>query len=58
MWARIDSVPDAELWETHRALKASLVQFVRREVTDQRHRNGYPEDAGEGGRRRRSIPTR
>ena len=22
MWARIDSVPDAELWETHRVLKA------------------------------------
>ena len=32
MWARIDSVPDAELWETHRVLKAALVRFVRRRV--------------------------
>ena len=29
MWARIDNVSDAELWETHRVLKAALVEFVR-----------------------------
>lgn len=44
MWARIEGVYDAELWETHRTLKASLVQFVRREVAAQRKRDGYSED--------------
>lgn len=44
MWAHIDRVYDAELWETHRTLKASLVQFVRREVGHQRRRDGYSED--------------
>jgi glycogen phosphorylase len=44
MWSRIDSAPDAELWETHRMLKAALVRFVRRKVTEQRTRNGYSED--------------
>jgi hypothetical protein len=36
MWARIENIPDAELWETHRALRANLVNFVRREVSAQR----------------------
>jgi glycogen phosphorylase len=44
MWARIDNVYDAELWETHRTLKANLVAFVRREVAKQRRRDGYPDD--------------
>jgi len=44
MWARIENVSDAELWETHRTLKASLVKFVRREVVAQRRRDGYSED--------------
>jgi starch phosphorylase len=44
MWARIDSVHDAELWETHRVLKAALVHFVRRKVTEQRQRAGFPAD--------------
>jgi len=44
MWARIDNVSDAELWETHRVLKAALVEFVRRKVSEQRQRAGYPED--------------
>jgi starch phosphorylase len=44
MWARIDKVYDAELWETHRTLKANLVSFVRREVAAQRRRDGYGED--------------
>jgi starch phosphorylase len=44
MWARIDGVHDAELWETHRVLKAALVHFVRRKVSEQRQRAGYPED--------------
>lgn len=44
MWARIDLVYDAELWETHRTLKADLVRFVRREVAGQRRRDGYSQD--------------
>jgi len=44
-WARIQDVHDAELWETHRVLKADLVQFVRRKVTEQRQNNGYPEES-------------
>ena len=44
MWARIESVLDAELWETHRTLRANLVSFVRREVTAQRRRSGLPEE--------------
>ncbi|MCG5054443.1 MAG: alpha-glucan family phosphorylase [Myxococcales bacterium] len=39
-WARIDEVDDAELWEVHRILRASLVRFVRREVGDHRSRVG------------------
>jgi len=44
MWARVDAVPDAELWETHRVLKAALVRFVRRRLGEQRRRNDYPEE--------------
>ena len=44
VWGRIDNVPDAELWETHRVLKAALVQFVRRRVSEQRRRADYPEE--------------
>ncbi|MGD0837237.1 MAG: alpha-glucan family phosphorylase [Polyangia bacterium] len=44
MWARIDGVSDAELWETHRTLRAALVSFVRREVAAQRQANGLGED--------------
>ena len=44
MWARIDSVYDAELWETHRTLKATLVNFARREAEAQRRRNNHSEE--------------
>jgi starch phosphorylase len=43
-WSRIDGAPDAELWETHRMLKAALVRFVRRKVTEQRVRAGHSEE--------------
>jgi glycogen phosphorylase len=43
-WAKLDKVYDAELWETHRTLRASLVQFVRREVAVQRRRDGYTDE--------------
>jgi starch phosphorylase len=45
MWSRIDNMPDAELWETHRVLKAALVHFVRRRVSEQRRRNEYPDES-------------
>lgn len=44
MWARIEEVSDAELWETHRTLRANLVSFVRREVAAQRRANGLGEE--------------
>jgi starch phosphorylase len=44
MWSRIDNAPDAELWDTHRMLKAALVRFVRRKVTEQRTRAGHSPD--------------
>ena len=44
MWARINNVHDAELWETHRTLKADLVHFIRRVVSEQRRRAGYPDE--------------
>jgi starch phosphorylase len=44
MWARINNVPDAELWETHRTLKADLVHFIRRVVAAQRRRAAYPDE--------------
>jgi starch phosphorylase len=40
LWARIDEVDDAEFWETHRIVKAALVEFVRREVSEHRRRVG------------------
>jgi starch phosphorylase len=43
-WARIDRVPDAEMWETHRTLKATLVAFARREAVAQRSRNGHSQE--------------
>lgn len=43
LWARIDGVNDAELWEMHRVLKASLVNFVRREAAAHRSRAGLAE---------------
>lgn len=40
VWAKIDSVEDAELWETHRLLKVKLVSFVRDWLARQRTRRG------------------
>jgi starch phosphorylase len=42
-WARIDAIPDAELWEVHQVLKAQLLAFVRRRLADRRRRLGLPE---------------
>ena len=40
IWEGIESVDDGELWETHLALKASLLNFVRRRAVDQAARRG------------------
>jgi starch phosphorylase len=49
-WARLEGVHDAELWETHRVLKADLVRFVRRRVSEQRQTNGFPPEDVEAAR--------
>src|SRR5579871_100165 len=37
-WAKIESVDDGELWETHLALKAQLIEFARRRAKEQAER--------------------
>jgi len=37
-WAKIESVDDGELWETHLALKAQLIEFARRRAIEQAER--------------------
>ena len=34
-WAKIESVDDGELWETHLALKAQLIEFARERAKEQ-----------------------
>jgi starch phosphorylase len=34
-WEAIDSIDDAELWETHLSLKSRLLEFVRRRAVEQ-----------------------
>ena len=40
IWERIENVDDGELWETHTALKAQLIEFIRNRCTDQAQRRG------------------
>ncbi len=42
LWAAIDRVPDAELWEVHQVLKARLFAFVERRRAERRERLGMP----------------
>jgi starch phosphorylase len=39
-WRRVMDIPDAQLWNTHQALKSRLVDFVRERVRAQRQRVG------------------
>ena len=41
-WEGIDSVDDAELWETHLTLKSRLLDFVRRRAVEQFERRREP----------------
>jgi starch phosphorylase len=42
VWEGIESVDDGELWETHLALKARLIEFVRRRAVRQAEHRGEP----------------
>jgi starch phosphorylase len=42
VWQNIERVDDAELWETHVALKAQLIAFVRKAAARQAARRGEP----------------
>ena len=43
-WARIEAVPDSELWETRNRLRADLVEFVRTRTVADRLARGEPLD--------------
>ncbi len=43
LWKEIDGIPDAELWEIHQVLKARLLAFARRRLSDRRLRLGLAE---------------
>ena len=40
LWARVEEVPDAELWEVHQVLKSRVLAFVRRRDAERRERLG------------------
>ncbi|HZP34642.1 MAG TPA: alpha-glucan family phosphorylase [Candidatus Acidoferrales bacterium] len=42
LWDAIDTIEDAELWETHLSLKSRLLEFVRLRVVEQAERRGEP----------------
>jgi starch phosphorylase len=44
-WETIDDIDDGELWETDEALKARLIDFVRRRMMSAAERRGEPADA-------------
>ncbi len=41
-WAAVEAIPDAELWAVRRALRARLVEFVRRKTVVDRLARGEP----------------
>jgi starch phosphorylase len=43
-WDAIESIDDAELWETHLSLKSRLLEFVRLRVVEQAERRTEPRD--------------
>ncbi|MCZ6698158.1 MAG: alpha-glucan family phosphorylase, partial [Planctomycetota bacterium] len=42
VWARVDEIPDAELWQAHERLREQLVAFTRRRLKIQLHKRGAP----------------
>ncbi|MEP7351854.1 MAG: alpha-glucan family phosphorylase [Acidobacteriota bacterium] len=45
IWEGIENVDDGELWETHLALKASLLEFVRQRAIRQSNYRGEPHES-------------
>lgn len=43
-WAKIESVDDGELWETHLALKAQLIEFARQRAKEQAERRNESQE--------------
>jgi starch phosphorylase len=48
LWAKIERIPDAEIWEVHQVLKAQLFAFVRGRLADRRARLGLPALSADG----------
>ena len=44
IWEGIESLDDAELWETHLSLKLQLLEFVRGRAVEQGKRRGEPQE--------------
>jgi glycogen phosphorylase len=44
IWEGIETVDDAELWETHLSLKLRLLEFVRQRAVEQAERRGESEE--------------
>ena len=42
LWRDVDAIPDAELWEMHKVLKARMLFFVRRRDAERRERLALP----------------
>ena len=51
-WETIEAIDDGEIWETHQALKARLLDFVRRHAVRQAERRG---EAGSSARRNSAV---
>ncbi len=45
MWSKLDTLPDAELWEVHQVLKSRMLGYVRRRDAARRERLGLPAPA-------------
>jgi starch phosphorylase len=45
LWAEVEQIPDAELWEVHQVLKARMLAFVRARLAQRRRRLGLPAPA-------------
>ncbi len=45
LWAEVERIPDAELWEVHQVLKARMLSFVRSRLSHRRRRLGLPAPA-------------
>ncbi|MDO8643545.1 MAG: alpha-glucan family phosphorylase [bacterium] len=41
LWDKVDSIPDAEIWNAHCRRKEQVISFVRRRVSEMMRRRGY-----------------